>query len=149
MQNTTPISRIMTRKPATVTPEDNLETVRILLEKHGFHHIPVVEAGKLAGIVSYTDYLRIVGEVYGAAQAGNPNEHPLKSIAVKTVMTEHPVCLSPTDTVEDALKIFKTNHFHAIPVIEGERRLVGILSTHDLIKLLERVLAPEIDFASA
>ena len=148
MQNTTPISKIMTRKPATVGPEDNFETVRNLLEKHGFHHVPVVENGMLAGIVSYTDYLRIIGDLYGNAQEQRSNEHLLNTLLVKEVMTEHPVCLAPTDTVEDALRIFNTNHFHAIPVLEGNRHLVGILTTHDLIKVLERVLAPEIDYAS-
>jgi CBS domain-containing protein len=67
---------------------------------------------------------------------------------VKEVMTEHPICLAPTDTVEDALRIFNTNHFHAIPVIEDNRHLVGILSTQDLIRMLERILAPDIDYAS-
>jgi CBS-domain-containing membrane protein len=51
--------------------------------------------------------------------------------------------------VEDALRISKTKHFHAVPVIEGDRRLVGILSTQDLIRMLERVLFPDIDYASA
>jgi len=148
MQNTTPISRIMTRKPSTVSPVDNLETVRVIFEQHGFHHVPVVEEGKLVGIVSYTDYLRIIRELYGNAQEQRSNDRLLHNLSVKQVMTEHPVCLAPTDTVEDALKIFKTNHFHAIPVVEGDRRLVGILSTHDLIKVLERVLAPDIDYAS-
>ncbi|MFN0213308.1 MAG: HPP family protein [Saprospiraceae bacterium] len=148
MQNTTPISKIMTRKPATVAPDDNLETVRSIFEKHGFHHIPVVENGKLAGIISYTDYLRIISELYGNEQAERNNVRSLHTILVSAVMTEHLVCLTPTDTVEDALRIFKTNHFHAVPVIEGDRRLVGILSTQDLIKVLERLLAPEIDYAS-
>lgn len=149
MQNTTPISKIMTRKPATVTPDDNLETVRRIFEKHGFHHIPVVEDHKLAGIVSYTDYLRIIRDLYGNAQEKRSNERLLHQLDVKEVMTEHLICLSPTDTVEDALRVFKANQFHAIPVIEGDKRLVGILSTYDLIKVLERVLAPEIDYANA
>ena len=139
----------MTRKPATVTPEDNLEVVRDILEKHGFHHVPVVASGKLEGIVSYTDYLRIIRELYGNAQEQRTNARLLHTVLVKEVMTEHPVCLAPTDTVEDALRIFKTNHFHALPVIEGDRHLVGILSTHDLIRMLERVLSPDIDYASA
>lgn len=138
----------MTRKPSTVSPVDNLETVRVIFEQHGFHHVPVVEEGKLVGIVSYTDYLRIIRELYGNAQEQRSNDRLLHTLSVKQVMTEHPVCLAPTDTVEDALKIFKTNHFHAIPVVEGDRRLVGILSTHDLIKVLERVLSPDIDYAS-
>jgi acetoin utilization protein AcuB len=148
MQNTTPISRIMTRKPATVSPEDNLETVRNILEQHGFHHVPVIESGKLAGIVSYTDYLRVIRELYGNAQERSTNARLLHTVLVKEVMTEHPICLAPTDTVEDALRIFNTNHFHAIPVIEDNRHLVGILSTQDLIRMLERILAPDIDYAS-
>lgn len=148
MQNTTPISKIMTRKPATLAPEDTLETVRSIFEKHGFHHIPVVEHDKLAGIISYTDYLRVIRDLYGNVTEQRANERLLHTLLVKEVMTEHLVCLSPSDTVEDALRIFKTNHFHAVPVVEGDRRLVGILSTYDLIRMLERVLAPEIDFAA-
>jgi CBS domain-containing protein len=149
MQNTTPISKIMTRKPATVSPEDNLETVRNIFEKHGFHHVPVVEKDTLVGIISYTDYLRVIRELYGDTAENRTNERLLHDLLVKEVMTENLVCLSPTDTVEDALRIFKTNHFHAVPVVESERRLVGILSTYDLIRMLERVLSPEIDYASA
>ncbi len=148
MQNTTPISRIMTRKPSTVSPEDNLESVRIIFEKHGFHHVPVVDQQKLVGIVSYTDYLRIVSELYGGEQQKTASTRLLQNVLVKEVMTENLICLSPNDTVEDAIRVFAPNHFHAVPVIEGDRHLVGILSTHDLIKVLERVLAPEIDYAS-
>lgn len=147
--NTVPISKIMTRKPATVGPLDNLETVRGILEVQGFHHVPVVEGGRLVGMVSYTDYLRVIRELYGNSQEQRVNERLLNAVLAKEVMTEHLICLSPSDTVDDALRIFKTNHFHAVPVIEGDRRLVGIVSTFDLIKLLERALAPDIDYAAA
>lgn len=46
MQSTTPISRIMTRKPETVKPSDTMEDVRRIFEKRGFHHIPVLDQGK-------------------------------------------------------------------------------------------------------
>ena len=148
MKNTTPVSKIMTRKPATVAPEDHLETVRIIFEVHGFHHVPVVENGQLAGIVSYTDYLRVIRDLYGNPQEQGTNERLLNAILVKEVMTEHPVCLAPTDTIEDALRVFNANHFHAVPVVEGDRHLVGILSTYDLVKMLEKLLAPTIDYAA-
>ena len=147
--NTTPISKIMTRKPASVGPLDNLDTVRGIFEVQGFHHVPVVQDGKLIGMVSYTDYLRVIRDLYDNPQDQRVNERLLNAVLVNEVMTEHLVCLAPSDTVEDALRIFKTNHFHAVPVVEGDRRLVGILSTFDLIKMLERVLAPDIDYASA
>lgn len=148
MQNVTPISKIMTRKPSTVAPSDSLETVRHILETKGFHHIPVVEDERLVGIVSYTDYLRVVRDLYSNALERHVNERLLHSISVQEVMTQHPICLSPSDTVEDALRVFNTQHFHAIPVVEKDSRLVGILSTHDLIRVLEKMLAPEIDYAA-
>ena len=137
----------MTRKPATVAPNDNLETVRVIFETQGFHHVPVVENGQLVGMVSYTDYLRVIRDLFNNTQEQRTNERLLHAILAKDVMTEHLMCLAPFDTVGDALRVFKTNHFHAVPVVEGDRRLVGILTTHDLIKLLEKVLAPEINYA--
>lgn len=147
MRNTTPIDLIMTRKPATVAPHDTLETVRHIFEKYGFHHIPVVLEGKLTGIVSYTDYLRIIREVFSGNAPGRQIQQGLNNMLVSEIMTEEVICLKPTDTVEDALAVFNSYPFHAMPVVEGDRRLVGILSTYDLMKVLEKLLAPEIDYA--
>lgn len=147
MKNTTPISKIMTRKLATVQPNDNLETVRNILEQRGFHHVPVVDQGKLEGIVSYTDYLRVISDVFGNSQDSRTNQRLLNAVLVKDVMTTEVICLSPDDTVEDALRVFNANNFHALPVTEGDRHLVGLLSTFDLIKMLEHILSPEIDYA--
>ena len=137
----------MTRKPATVAPLDNVDTVRKIFEKYGFHHVPVVEDGMLTGIVSYTDYLRIISELFSGQSAQQQAQHGLSNMLVKEIMTAEVFCLSANDTVADALEVFSTHHFHAIPVIEGNRRLVGILSTYDLMKVLEKLLGPEIDYA--
>lgn len=147
MRSTTLIEDIMTRKPSTVTPLDNLDTVRKIFEKHGFHHVPVVEDGKLIGIVSYTDYLRIISELFSGITTRSNSQTGLNNMLVKDLMTEQVVCLSPTNTVEDALSIFNSHQFHAMPVVEGNRRLVGILSTYDLMKVLEKIMGSEIDYA--
>lgn len=55
----------MSRKPVTVAPLDNLETVHDIFATHGFHHIPVVEGDQLVGLVSYTDYLQVVRNTFG------------------------------------------------------------------------------------
>ena len=146
MNNTTPIEYIMTRKPTTVHLGDTLDTVRRIFEKHGFHHVPVVEAGKLMGIVSYTDYLRIISELF-SGNAAHPIAPGLEHMLVEEIMTQEVVCLQPTDTVESALELFRNHQFHAVPVVEGDKRLVGILSTYDLMKVLEKLLGSEIDYA--
>lgn len=148
MKNTTPIAKIMTRKPMTVQTNDSLDTVRHIFEDKGFHHLPVMENGKLVGIVSYTDYLKVVRNIYNHPQEHRANEQLLQAVCVHEVMSKHLVFLAPMDTVEDAIRVFQTHRFHAIPVVEGDRNLVGIVSTHDLIKILEQVLAPNIDYAN-
>jgi CBS domain-containing protein len=140
MQAETPIRTIMTRHPETVAPNERMEIVREIFEKRGFHHIPVLEAGVLVGIVSYTDYLRVIREVFsGNAAEALVNEKTLHSMVVRDVMTADVLCLQETDTVETALRIFKTNHFHSLPVVDGQKKLRGIVTTYDVLKVLENV----------
>jgi CBS domain-containing protein len=144
MQAETPIRTIMTRRPETVAPSDRMEIVREIFEKRGFHHIPVLDAGILVGIVSYTDYLRIIREVF----SGNPaeavvNERTLHAMLVRDVMTADVLCLQETDTVETALRIFKTNHFHSLPVVDSQKKLHGIVTTYDVLKVLETVFVAQ------
>lgn len=139
MQADTPISRIMTRKPETVTPTDTMEVVRLIFEKHGFHHIPVVDDGKLVGLVSYTDYLQLIRSVFDNKQEIRANEKVLNAVVVKDVMTKSLLCLSADDSTETALRLFKANQFHSLPVIDDKNRLVGIVTTYDLMRVLESV----------
>jgi CBS domain-containing protein len=148
MLNKTTIDHFMTRRPSTVSPDESLDSVRRIFEIHGFHHVPVVEAGKLAGIVSYTDYLRIISEMCSGNTPAKIFKTSLANIAVHEIMTKAVVCLKPGDTVAHALSVFRKQEFHAMPVVDPANHLLGILSTHDLMKVLEKTLASEIDYAS-
>ncbi len=139
-----PVSRIMTPKPTVVAPTDTMESVRQILEKGGFHHLPVVEKGRLVGIISYTDYLRLIRNVFSNTQEARVNERLLNATLVKDLMTEHLLCLSPDDTVETALRIFKANHFHSLPVVDEHMHLIGIVTTLDLMRVLETVFLQEV-----
>ncbi|MEZ4919878.1 MAG: CBS domain-containing protein [Saprospiraceae bacterium] len=137
------IVSIMTRNPETVNPQNNMEVVRTIFEKFGFHHIPVVEEGQLVGLVSYTDYLRIIRDLFNNPMEESANNTILKSLLVREVMTENLLCLNESDTVRDAMRVFKTNHFHSLPVIGDDGKLLGIVTTYDVLKVLEGVFALE------
>jgi len=143
MKSKLPVSGIMTRRIASVKPEDNMEHVRQIFEQHGFHHIPVVEGSKLAGIVSYTDYLRVISDYFSTSEGNSASKKLLHSLTVKEMMTQNPVCLRPDDTVETALGVFRMHPFHALPVTEDDGKLVGILTTFDVMKFFEDAIAPE------
>jgi CBS domain-containing protein len=53
-----PISRIMTKQVVSVAPDDDVERAIALMAKHRIHRIPVIEEGKLVGIVTRTDILK-------------------------------------------------------------------------------------------
>ena len=132
---------------SSVAPDDNLEEVRQIFEQHGFHHAPVVENGKLVGIVSYTDYLRVIRDFFSSSEGVAASQKRLHTMSVREMMTEHPVCLNTDDTVGTALQVFRSNRFHALPVTDDQGRLFGILTTYDIMKTFEDVLAPEHSYA--
>jgi CBS domain-containing membrane protein len=149
MQASTPIRSIMTRRPETVKPNDRMESVREIFEKRGFHHVPVIENDALVGLVSYTDYLRIIRDLFNDNTSETlDNEKVLNAMLVKDVMTEHVLCVQETDTVETALRIFKTNHFHALPVVDDHKTLVGIVTTYDVLKVLETIFVEQRETAA-
>jgi CBS domain-containing protein len=52
------VSQAMTPEPVTVTPDTGIQEVAALMVDHGFHTLPVVEGGKLAGVVGKEDVLK-------------------------------------------------------------------------------------------
>jgi CBS domain-containing protein len=53
-----PISRVMTPAPATVGPSETVAAAERLMRERGFHHVPVVDGGRLLGMVGSPDLLK-------------------------------------------------------------------------------------------
>src|SRR3984885_10651527 len=54
----TPVSQVMTGNPVTVTPDDRLEGCMTMMAARGFRHLPVLEAGKVMGVISIGDVVK-------------------------------------------------------------------------------------------
>lgn len=142
MKNSTPVSKFMSRQPVILAPTDTMDVAEKLFQKHGIHHLPVVENGRLKGMVSFTDYLKIVRELFGGVHEARKNDQVKHAITAHEIMTKNLHSLSPTDTLGDAIHLFKANRFHSIPVVQGER-LTGIITTFDMIEALEKIMAEQ------
>ena len=118
-----PVSTIMTSDLITVTPKDNLAKVYKLFRSHRIHHLPVVENKKLVGILTTYDLFKLEKslEDYG-------------EIMVKDVMTTKLATLESNSKVGSAVLLFTENLFHAVPIVEENGELVGIVSTLDVMK---------------
>jgi acetoin utilization protein AcuB len=120
------VGKRMTRNPKTVSPDDPLSLAAGILRDHRFHHLPVVEGGRLVGILSDTD-LRNASFAAIPGEAGAAGDRPVRE-AMRTEVWS----VTPDDSVEDALLILTREKFGALPVLSGDR-LVGIITRADLL----------------
>jgi acetoin utilization protein AcuB len=128
------VGRRMTKDPKTVSPDDTLAHAADIMRRLRFNHLPVVEGGKLVGILTDTD-LRNISLTGEPAQGGTmPSDR-----RVREVMKTEVWSLTPEDAVEDALLIIRRKKFGALPVLSGDK-LVGIITKIDLLNAVIDVL---------
>ena len=127
MKTNEKIGTIMTKNVISIHADDNLKIINETFRKHKFHHIPVIEHGKLVGIVSKADLLQLlsVRDQYSKSE--------FEKIKTRNIMTSKLLTLEPDDNIGLAADIFTTNIFHCIP-ISTDGVLKGIITTHDLLK---------------
>jgi acetoin utilization protein AcuB len=129
------VNQIMTTNVQTVHPNDTMDMVADLFKSNSFHHLPVVDFGKIMGIVSSTDYHMLEDHftLFNNKNSEAMNKAIMRSMLVKDVMTKQIVIISPDDTVEFAAGIFRENLFHAMPVADSKKNFIGIITTYDLL----------------
>lgn len=118
-----PISSIMTKNVITVRPDDTLSVVKeILFTKH-IHHIPVLQGRKLIGIITSFDLIKLGKSVDEYA-----------NIKVEEIMTKKIATMSPNEKIGAAAQVFLENLFHGLPIVDDDNNLIGIITTHDVLK---------------
>ncbi|MDX1667419.1 MAG: CBS domain-containing protein [Saprospiraceae bacterium] len=130
-----PVREIMTREVITVSPEDTMDKVRDIFRRHAIHHLPILRDGRVVGILSKSDYLRLQHgfTLFKTHKSEEYNDAIMRSLLVGEVMVKQVATLNPEDTIEIALGIFRENLFHALPVVDQSGQLVGIVTTYDLL----------------
>ena len=132
------ISKLMTRKLLTVSPEDTVETAVQHLRQRGVRHLLVLDQGELVGILSDRDIKRALQpeqtkkkKVLGLGGL----YFLLEPILVREIMTKDPLTINPGTTAQEAAAIMIKNKFGALPVAKNGR-LLGILTETDLLRTI-------------
>ena len=131
---TTTVGQIMSTPVITVSPDDTMSKVQDTFRKNNIHHIPVIDKGKVVGIISKSDYFRLLHgfTLFKTEKSNEYNDAIMRSLLVGEVMTKQVATLNPEDSLEMAAGFFRENLFHALPVVD-KGKLVGIITTFDLI----------------
>jgi acetoin utilization protein AcuB len=124
---------LMTPRVVTVELDDPLEAVKKIFDSVKFHHLLVVEAGKLCGVISDRDLLRALSPYIGT-RAETARDTATLHKRVHQIMTRKPVTLPAEATLGDAVKVFLENRVSCIPVVDATFKPIGIVSWRDLLK---------------
>jgi acetoin utilization protein AcuB len=117
------VKKFMTPDPITISPDENVNDAFHILLEHRFRQAPVVEDGKLIGIVTDRDLRTALFQTYVESD-----------LTVGDVMRAGPVTTSEDTNIEEAAKIMCESKFNSLPVVSRTGDLVGIITTTDILK---------------
>jgi CBS domain-containing protein len=144
--NTT-IEKIMTKAPYTVEADRSVGAVLSLFREHGISHAPVMENGKLAGIISIEDVIehvfqpehrQTVGEIAG-------EKTPRLSIPAKGIMTRPVITVQPETTLKEAEQKMHDYNVSCLPILAKER-LTGFVTKLDFLEPIAQTETAERKF---
>jgi CBS domain-containing protein len=136
MKRNEPVSKIMTTKLVTVHHGEPVSKVRQLIRDHGIHHVPVVNGNKLVGIVSNSDVLRVsFGDAFKTDERAVDAtlDH---TMTLEQLMQKDPVSVRDNAPIREAAQILARGDFHSLPVVSEGHKLVGMVTSTDLIRYL-------------
>lgn len=140
------VGEAMTRDVISVRPDADLHEVARLISEHRVSGLPVVDEGnRVVGVVSEADIL---------ALAGLKREHTFKDLIrhllgepvaerkagrrVADVMTSPAITIGPDQDIRDAADVLESRRIKRLPVVDPERRLLGVISRADIVKAISR-----------
>lgn len=109
----------MVRNVHTITPDMTVEQVRQEIINSNFHGFPIVEKGYLLGFVTAKELLRHVDK---------PDAN------IRSVMKRGTLCAIPSMSVDDATRILFRYGLRNLPVVDEDKKLVGIISNIDIVR---------------
>jgi CBS domain-containing protein len=131
------VREIMMGSPVTLTPDDTLDLANDVISLGRIRHIPVVEGGKLVGLLSERDLIgAAANRIFGLKQ--KTRSALLKSETVKNVMKKRVVTVAPDTPIKEAARLMAEKKIGCVPVM-SDGTLVGLVTTTNILHYLEAI----------
>lgn len=136
------VADIMVSNPVTVTPRNAIRTAINLMREGGYRRLPVVDRGRLVGIITDRDLRRAANSPFVVREQWYDN-FILDHIEVGSCMTPNPLTIEPNAPIADAARVMRNHKIGGLPVVT-DGQLVGIITETDLLDFLIELLAGEL-----
>ena len=135
------VSQSMTRKVVTIDKEASIFEAQEKLSENRIRHLPVVDAdNRLIGIVTDRDIRSAMPYSLFTDPTNKLEREKISGLKIKDVMTADPKTISPSYTIQDALLLIEEMRVGALPVVDEQGKLKGIISVRDLLRAFINVL---------
>lgn len=152
------VADVMTLDPVTVAPDDSLRLARDRMAEGGFRRLPVVQSGRLVGIVSDRDLRRVTNSPFVLRERWY-DDLILDQVKVWGAMTANPIIVESDAPLVVAAQLMRDHKIGGLPVVEkansthssqgiydaqgaqDESSLVGIITETDLLNFLIELLS--------
>jgi len=111
----------MERKLVTINRKMTIQEAISLMKKHSIRHLPVVEGGRLVGLVTEGD----VRQVFVASL--------IEELGIDDIMIKDPITVKVDTEIDDAARVIHYNKIGGLPVVDENRRLLGIITVADIM----------------
>lgn len=133
------VREIMTAQVSTIDHDAKLLDAVLVLRSSGFRHLPVVKEGRLAGLLSDRDVQRAAPSLFGEVTQEEYNRI-FETTPVSRVMARETVTVTPDTPISEAVALMREHKYGALPVVDADGQLAGIVTTIDCLRLLHALL---------
>jgi CBS domain-containing protein len=131
------VREIMMGSPVTLKPEDTLDLANDVISLGRIRHIPVVDGGKLVGLLSERDLIgAAASQIFGLKQKSK--SALLKSKQIKDVMQKRVLTVTPDTPIKEAAHLMADKKIGCVPVV-ADGTVVGLVTTTDILRYVEAI----------
>ena len=134
------VSEIMSKDVVTLIEDETLAHAKSCMDRGRIRHLPVVQDGRLVGLVTHRDLLAASFSIFAEVEPAE-QRRVFVTIPIAEAMHRDVVTVRPETTVAEAARILLDNKYGCLPVVDADGTLLGIVTEADFMHLTVRLLA--------
>jgi acetoin utilization protein AcuB len=129
----------MTRDVVTVEADTPFLEARLILKDKKIRHLPVVDRGKLLGVITDRDLKEAAPSGATTLDVYEMN-YLLFKMKIRDLIKREPITIKPTNSVEKAALLMHDHKIGCLPVVDDTGTLVGLITKSDLLEVMVEIL---------